>query len=52
MISEKVIISNDAGEKVEAIAPVIISASRATDIPAFYPQRVFYPLAERDWGLG
>lgn len=27
---------NRAGEDVEAIAPVIVSASRATDIPAFY----------------
>ena len=29
-------IRNDAGEMVPAIAPVIISASRSTDIPAFY----------------
>ena len=29
-------IKNDLGEKVEAQAPVIISASRSTDIPAFY----------------
>jgi DNA repair photolyase len=33
---EKVNIINDAGEQVEASAPVIISASRSTDIPAFY----------------
>lgn len=46
MISEKVIISNDAGEKVEAIAPVIISASRATDIPAFYAKWFFNRLAK------
>ncbi|MBD3241487.1 MAG: DUF1848 family protein [Chitinivibrionales bacterium] len=26
----------DSGEEVEAIAPVIVSASRSTDIPAFY----------------
>ena len=31
-----IIIINDNGEKVEAKAPVIISASRSTDIPAFY----------------
>lgn len=33
---EKVNIKTDSGETVEAVAPVIISASRATDIPAFY----------------
>lgn len=32
----KVIIVNDSGEKVSAQAPIIISASRSTDIPAFY----------------
>lgn len=32
----KVYIKRDNGEVVEASAPVIISASRATDIPAFY----------------
>jgi len=33
---EKVRIKTDRGEMVEGIAPVIISASRSTDIPAFY----------------
>lgn len=33
---DKTIIINDDGKKAEAIAPVIISASRATDIPAFH----------------
>jgi len=33
---EKIWIKTDQEEKVAAIAPVIISASRATDIPAFY----------------
>lgn len=33
---ERVQIRTDAGEPVEAIAPVIVSASRSTDIPAFY----------------
>lgn len=33
---DNVIITTDGGERVEATAPVIISASRATDIPAFY----------------
>ena len=32
----KIIITNDTGEQVEATAPVIVSASRSTDIPAFY----------------
>jgi len=47
MISEKVIISNDAGEKVEAIAPVIISASRAHAFPPLFRRVVFHPLGER-----
>ena len=33
---EKILIKNEKGEEVEATAPVIISATRATDIPAFY----------------
>jgi len=33
---EKVQIINQNGEKVDAQAPIIISASRSTDIPAFY----------------
>lgn len=33
---KKIEIENDLGEKVDAQAPVIISASRSTDIPAFY----------------
>lgn len=37
-------IVNDAGEKVRAIAPVIISASRSTDIPAFYADWFFHRL--------
>jgi DNA repair photolyase len=32
----KVTITTDSGEAKEAIAPLIISASRSTDIPAFY----------------
>ena len=34
-------IRTNAGEDVKAIAPVIISASRATDIPAFYSEWFF-----------
>lgn len=33
---DKTTITTDSGERVEAQAPVIISASRSTDIPAFY----------------
>lgn len=34
-MNEKIKIYTDSGELVEASAPVIISASRSTDIPAF-----------------
>lgn len=43
---DKVLILNDAGEQVEATAPVIISASRSTDIPAFYAKWFFNRLAK------
>lgn len=33
---DKIEITNQNGEKVDAQAPIIISASRSTDIPAFY----------------
>ena len=36
MIVKKVEIENDLGEMVSAQAPVIVSASRSTDIPTFY----------------
>jgi hypothetical protein len=35
-MNDKIKITNDFGVKVEAQTPVIISASRSTDIPAFY----------------
>ena len=35
---DKINIITQLGQKVEAITPVIISASRSTDIPAFYAQ--------------
>lgn len=35
-MADKITITTDAGERVEAQAPVIISASRSTDIPAYY----------------
>ena len=37
-MNDKVIIVTVQGEKKEATAPVIISASRSTDIPAFYAE--------------
>jgi DNA repair photolyase len=36
MIWDKIDITNSIGEKVNAQAPLIVSASRSTDIPAFY----------------
>ena len=41
MKQTKICIVNDEGEEVEAFAPVILSASRATDIPAFYAEWFF-----------
>lgn len=41
MASDKIQIKTDTGEIVEAQAPVIISASRSTDIPAFYSKWFF-----------
>ena len=46
MASEKVSIQTDSGEIVEAAAPVIISASRSTDIPAFFAKWFFNRLAK------
>ncbi len=38
MNTKHIPIITSTGERVEAVAPVIISASRSTDIPAFYAQ--------------
>ncbi|MCD8290803.1 MAG: DUF1848 domain-containing protein [Prevotella sp.] len=46
MVMEKVRIKTDLGEQVEATAPVIISASRSTDIPAFYAKWFFKRLTK------
>lgn len=46
MISDKIVISTEDGKTVEATAPVIISASRSTDIPAFYAKWFFNRLAK------
>ena len=43
---DKILITTDLGENVEAIAPVIISASRSTDIPAFYAKWFFNRLVK------
>ena len=45
-MNDKVIIVNRQGQKIEATAPVIISASRSTDIPAFYAKWFFNRLAK------
>ena len=44
----KVSIQNQDGISADAIAPLIISASRATDIPAFYPEW-FIECLDRNW---
>lgn len=41
MSADKTYITTDNGRQVEATAPVIISASRSTDIPAFYAKWFF-----------
>ena len=41
MAHKKIVIRNEQGTDVEAVAPVIVSASRATDIPAFYADWFF-----------
>lgn len=46
MPTDKILIKNDVGEKIEATAPVIVSASRSTDIPAFYAKWFFNRLAK------
>ena len=46
MQTNKVLIINNQGEQVEATAPVIISASRSTDIPAFYAKWFFNRLTK------
>lgn len=46
MLNDKIHITTDKGERVEAIAPVVISASRSTDIPAFFAKWFFNRLAK------
>lgn len=41
MVTDKLLITADSGIRVEATAPIIISASRSTDIPAFYARWFF-----------
>lgn len=43
---DKDIIITDQGIRVEAVSPIIISASRSTDIPAFYTKWFFNRLAK------
>lgn len=46
METDKIIIKTDGGVTVKAVTPVVISASRSTDIPAFYAQWFFNRLAK------
>ena len=46
MSADKTYITTDNGRQVEATAPVIISASRSTDIPAFYAKWFINRLAK------
>ena len=41
MQHRKIQIQSDSGELVSGQAPIIVSASRATDIPAFYAEWFF-----------
>lgn len=43
---EKISIFRESGERVEAMAPVIVSASRSTDIPAFHLDWFFNRLSK------
>ncbi len=43
---QKIQITSENGETVDAQAPMIISASRSTDIPAFYADWFFYRLGK------
>ena len=45
-MTDKIRILTDNGKQVEASAPIIISASRSTDIPAFYAKWFFNRLAK------
>ena len=46
MKTDKIKLTLQDGNSVEAQAPMIVSASRATDIPAFYSQWFFERLRE------
>lgn len=46
MVIERIKLKTDDRKEVEASAPVIISASRSTDIPAFYAKWLFNRLAK------
>lgn len=45
-MNDKIHITIENGDFVEATAPIIISASRSTDIPAFYAKWFFNRLAK------
>ncbi len=46
MALEKITIVTDSGGRAAAVAPVVISASRSTDIPAFYAEWFFHRLSQ------
>lgn len=43
---EKIKIQRENGEMTDAFAPVIVSASRSTDIPAFYAEEYLNLMTE------
>ena len=51
MASDKIQVTRENGEVVDAQAPIIVSASRSTDIPAFYADWFLYRLkvGYSDW---
>lgn len=46
MVHKKISIRDEQGIDIDAIAPVVVSASRATDIPAFYADWFFNRLSK------
>lgn len=46
MANDRTFLITDTGDQIEAAAPVIISASRSTDIPAFYAKWFFNRLVK------
>lgn len=49
-MTNKILLTTDSGAQVEAVAPVIVSTNRSTDIPAFYA-RWFINRLEKGYAL-